>query len=154
VDVLGPHAQRAWKLRRVVENLAALSGFNKSPWTSGYIQGIIDAPYLSLTPGTRTGIIQDESFERLGTELVPLEAELLNIIDEQRRAEDEETSREVLRSIQKAIKEALLALPAEEYDWFDVHARSGRPGEARRSGENGEALQHCELVVRFRYLSM
>jgi len=23
------------------------------PWTSGYVQGIIDAPYLTLTPGTR-----------------------------------------------------------------------------------------------------
>jgi hypothetical protein len=33
-----------------------------------------------------------------------------------------------------------LALPPEEYDWFDVHARSGRWGEARRSGENGKAL--------------
>jgi hypothetical protein len=37
------------------------------------------------------------------------------------RAEEEQTSREVLRSVQRALKEALLALPAEEYDWFDVH---------------------------------
>jgi hypothetical protein len=106
---------------RVVENLALLSGLSKPPWTSGYLQGIIDAPYLSLTPGTRTGIIQDESFERLSNELAILETELLGIIDEQRRAEEEETSRDVLRAIQKAIKEALLALPAEEYDWFDIH---------------------------------
>ena len=122
---------------RVIENLALLSGFGKPPWTTGYIQGIIDAPYLSLTPGTRTGIIQDESFERLGTDLALLETELLGIIDEQRRAEEEETSRDVLRSIQKAIKEALLALPAEEYDWFDLH--DGGPKKGKSLGE-GEAL--------------
>jgi hypothetical protein len=42
-----------------------------------------------------------------------------------------------MRAIQRAFHEALLAQPPEEYDWFDVHARSGRRGEARRSGENG-----------------
>jgi hypothetical protein len=106
---------------RVVEEIAELSGFNKAPWTNGHLQGLIDAPYLNLTPGTRTGIIQDEAYARLSADLAPIETELLGIIDEQRRAEDEETSREVLRHIQNALKEALLALPAEEYDWFDVH---------------------------------
>jgi hypothetical protein len=115
---------------RVLENLTAMNSFAKPPWTSGYVQGIIDAPYLSLTPGTRTGIIQDASFERLSTELALLETELLTIIDEQRRAEEEETSRDVLRSIQKAIKEALLALPAEEYDWFDLHGAGHKKGKA------------------------
>ncbi len=115
---------------RVLENLTAMNSFAKPPWTSGYVQGIIDAPYLSLTPGTRTGLIQDASFERLSTELALLETELLTIIDEQRRAEEEETSRDVLRSVQKAIKEALLALPAEEYDWFDLHGAGHKKGKA------------------------
>lgn len=120
---------------RVLENLSALNDFAKPPWTSGYLQGIIDAPYLSLTPGTRTGIIQDASFSRLATELALLETELLTIIDAQRRAEEEETSRDVLRSIQKALKEALLALPAEEYDWFDLHGAGHKKGKAAAAGE-------------------
>ena len=33
-----------------------------------------------------------------------------------------------------------LALPPEEYDWFDVHAHLDRRGEARRSDENGKVL--------------
>jgi len=103
---------------RVVQDIAELSGFTKAPWTNGYLQGLIDAPYLNLTPGTRTGVIQDEAFARLAAELSPIEAELLTIIDEQRRAEEEKTSHEVLRHIQNALKEALLALPAEEYDWL------------------------------------
>ena len=58
----------------------------------------------------------------------PLEAKLVEIIEEQRRAEEEQASREQLRTIQRAFREALLALPAEEYDWFDIHARALPPG--------------------------
>jgi len=113
---------------RVLENLPELGEFNKPPWTSGYLQGLIDAAYLNLTPGTRTGIIQDAGYERLTEELRPVEAELLRLIEQQQRAEEEQTSREVLRSVQRALKEALLVLPAEEYDWFDLHqSGAGRP---------------------------
>jgi hypothetical protein len=89
---------------------------------------LVDAPYLNLTPGTRSGIIQDEAYQRLVSELAPVETELLRIIADQQRAEEEQTSRHVLRSIQRAFKEALLALPAEEYDWFDLHDRNGKKG--------------------------
>jgi len=41
----------------------------------------------------------------------------------------------VLRSVQGALKEALLALPAEEYDWFDLHRGEGRR-RPRASGES------------------
>jgi len=113
---------------RVIENLASLGEFNKPPWTSGYLQGFLDASYLNLTPGTRSGIIQDVAYQRFTEELHPIETELLRLIDDQQRAEEEQTSREVLRSVQRALKEALLALPAEEYDWFDLHQpAAGRP---------------------------
>jgi Histidine kinase-, DNA gyrase B-, and HSP90-like ATPase len=130
---------------RVLDNLASLSEFNKPPWTSGHVQGIVDVAYLNLTPGTRTGIIQDEAYQRMITELAPVEAELLRIIDEQQRAEDEKTSHEVLRSIQKALKEALLALPVEEYDWFDFHGGTGKktqlpPEKPALGDESGELV--------------
>jgi hypothetical protein len=48
------------------------------------------------------------------------------IIEAQRRAEEEQASRDQLRAIQRAFREALLSLPAEEYDWFDIHARTFR----------------------------
>jgi hypothetical protein len=105
------------------------------PWTSGYVQGIIDAPYLNLTPGTRLGVIHDAALARLADELGPLESRLAKIIEDQQRAEEERTSRDVLRSVQGALKEALLALPAEEYDWFDLHRGEGkrRPRTAAES---------------------
>ena len=120
---------------RVLGSLAELDAFRRMPWTSGYIQGIVDAPYLTLTPGTRLGVIQDASLSRLLDELGPLEARLSKIVEDQQRAEEERASRDVLRSVQSALKEALLALPAEEYDWFDLHRGEGRrrpksPGEA------------------------
>jgi hypothetical protein len=113
---------------RVLENLTVLGELNRPPWTSGYLQGLLDAPYLNLTPGTRSGLIQDAAYQRFTQELADLEAELLRLIEAQQRAEEEQTSREVLRSVQRALREALLALPAEEYDWFDLHqSGAGRP---------------------------
>lgn len=125
---------------RVLGNLTELEAFARMPWTSGYVQGIIDAPYLNLTPGTRLGVIQDATLARLADELVPLESRLAKIIEDQQRAEEERTSRDVLRSVQGALKEALLALPAEEYDWFDLHRGEGkrRPRTAAQS-ESAEA---------------
>ena len=35
------------------------------PWTARYLQGLIDAPFLNLTPGTRSGIIHDERYAAL-----------------------------------------------------------------------------------------
>ncbi len=130
---------------RVIDDLTALSELAKSPWTSGQLQGIVDAPYLNLTPGTRTGIIHDDAYQRLSNDLLPVEAELLRILEEQRRAEEDQTSREVLRSIQKALKEALLALPAEEYDWFDLHESGSKKSRAHKETANGsEAMADAE----------
>jgi hypothetical protein len=73
---------------------------------------------------------------RLADELAPLELRLAKIIEDQQRAEEERASRDVLRSIQGALKEAMLALPAEEYDWFDLHRGEGkrRPRTPAESG--------------------
>lgn len=125
---------------RVVEVLGSLPGLEHAPWTSSYLEGLIDVPFLNVTPGTRSGIIHDERYAALCEALRPLEEDLNALIAEQQHAEEEQASQQLMRAIQRAFREALLALPPEEYDWFDVHARSGRRGEARRSGENGKAL--------------
>ena len=124
---------------RVLGNLTELEAFARLPWASGYVQGIIDAPYLNLTPGTRLGVIHDAALARLADELAPLESRLAKIIEDQQRAEEERASRDVLRSVQGALKEALLALPAEEYDWFDLHR-----GEGRRRPRTGAPSEPAE----------
>ena len=115
---------------RVLEDVRTLTDLDHEPWSSNYLQGIIDAPFLSLTPGTRSGIIHDERYAALLAAIEPLETALRDLIADQRRAEEEQASQQALRAIQKAFQEAMLALPPEEYDWFDVHGRARRTGNA------------------------
>jgi hypothetical protein len=95
-------------------------------------------------------VIQDEALEQLAEQLAPVEAQLLDVIAAQRRAEEEQASRSVLRSIQSALREALLALPAEEYDWFNLNAGKDRPrppaeesalAEAEGPGDEGNGSE-------------
>ncbi len=113
---------------RVIEDISSLQGLDHSPWTARYVQGLIDAPFLNLTPGTRSGIIQDDRHAALIEALKPLEAHVKGLIEEQQRAEEEQASQQSLKAIQKAFHEAMLALPREEYDWFDVQGRAREGG--------------------------
>src|SRR3984885_9354793 len=77
---------------RVIEDLSTLPGLEHAPWISRYVQGLIDVPFLNLTPGTRSGIIQDERYAALIDALLPLEAHLKGLIEEQQRAEEEQAN--------------------------------------------------------------
>ncbi len=128
---------------RVIADIGTLPGLERPPWSSRYLQGLIDVPYLNLTPGTRSGIVHDERYGAFVEALAPVEAHLNGLIEAQRRAEEEQASRESLRSIQRAFREAMLVLPREEYDWFDIQSRSpqaaGAGGAPERSAEDSGA---------------
>jgi hypothetical protein len=133
---------------RVVHPITELDPFQKEPWTAGYLQGIIDASFLNLTPGTRRGIIHDEEFDAFCRALEPVEEQLQHIIEEQRKAEEERSSRQILRRVQRALKEAFLCLPEEEYDWFDIHGPRHKkkgpfvhPGSATGNGQDQDDQQ-------------
>jgi type II secretory pathway pseudopilin PulG len=131
---------------RVIPDIGTLSGLEHPPWNSRYLQGLIDVPYLNLTPGTRSGIVHDERYASFVEGLVKLEVHLNGLIDAQRRAEEEQANRESLRAIQRAFREAMLALPREEYDWFDIPSRSpqdsgtGEPTEGDLESTEGAAF--------------
>jgi Histidine kinase-, DNA gyrase B-, and HSP90-like ATPase len=125
---------------RVFEDISVVDELAKAPWTTRYLQGHIDAPFINLTPGTRSGIIHDEAYGALLNALVPLEEKLIEMLEAQRRAEEEQASRELLQTIQRAFRDALLALPAEEYDWFDIHSRVQRSSGKNREFDAGEVL--------------
>jgi hypothetical protein len=129
---------------RVIADIALLDDFAHSPWTLRYLQGHVDTPFLNLTPGTRSGFIHDAAYAAVCAGLAPLERKLSEIIEEQRRAEEEQASREQLRAIQRAFREALLALPAEEYDWFDIHARTFRPTAAGAAATDARAQPRAD----------
>ena len=73
------------------------------------------------------------------------------MIEEQQRAEEEQASQQSLKTIQKAFHEALLALPREEYDWFDIQGSARQEGgrapkcwRASRPGLGGAATGVAE----------
>ena len=121
-----------------VAELTAFDGLQEGPWSSGYVDGVVDAPFINLTPGTRTGVIRDAAFAALREGIESVRDPLDALIGDLKRAEEERASERTLKSIRRAFREALLALPAEEYDWFEVH-RSG-PGR-RREALTGPALE-------------
>lgn len=127
---------------RVIDDLTLLDHLSRAPWNARWLQGHLDAPFLDLTPGTRTGIIQDSAYMMFCEALAPLEQKLIEIIEAQRRAEEERASREQLRTIHRAFREALLALPAEEYDWFDIGARRLLTVAARAGDAEPQAASH------------
>ena len=116
---------------RVIEDLGTLSGLERPLWTSRYLQGLIDVPFLNLTPGTRSGIVHDDRYAALVNALIPLESHLNALIEAQQRAEEELANRESLRAIQRAFREAMLALPRERsttgLPFTPVHARKRTP---------------------------
>lgn len=127
---------------RVLPSIARLDRFDKEPWTSGYLQGSIDVPFLQLTPGTRDGVIYDENLMILARAIEPAENDLIEIVEREKQAEEEEASRRILKTVQRALKEAFLALPREDYDWFDIYAeinkRKKKPGGGLFDPESGQ----------------
>lgn len=129
---------------RVLPSVTEADAFRRPPWTSGYVEGIIDCSFLQLTPGTRTGIIYDASFDSFFDAIASVEDALTEAIREYRRAEDEEASKAMLKRITRALKEAFSMLPAEEYGWLSVKegvrrggAGKDRGGDAAANGDDG-----------------
>jgi hypothetical protein len=135
---------------RVLDRFDTLDEFAGSAWVSRELEGIVDAPFLQLTPGTRSGIVRDHTYRVFLDALDPVTGTLQNMLDARRRAEEVRASEKMLKSIQRAFREALLALPVEDYDWFDVsHSTSRQVSESGDSGvapavleaENGEGVE-------------
>jgi hypothetical protein len=96
---------------------------------------MIDASFLQLTPGTRDGVVQDEAYESLCVALEPVEEALFSLLEERKRAEDEEASKQILGRVTRAFREAFLYLPSEEYGWLAARVRDAR----RLSGGDGSS---------------
>jgi hypothetical protein len=118
---------------RVIPSITNLDFFKKEPWNTGYLQGMIDAPFLQLTPGTRGGVVQDEKFQLFCEAVQSLEDKLKSIIEVEKKAEEEVASKNILKSVQRALKEAFLILPSGEYDWFDIYTGRGKAGRVKKA---------------------
>lgn len=134
---------------RVLPDISRLDHFSGSPWNSRSIEGIIDVPFLQLTPGTRDGIVLDEPYESLCVALEPLEATLSELLDEKRRAEEEEASKQILSRVTRAFREAFLHLPSEEYGWLAAKTRDPRRQSSQTgTGEFGPDDEHSDVGLQ------
>lgn len=130
---------------RVLENLTEIEALRHPPWQQGTLQGIIDAPFLNLSPGSRLGVIHDERLEALLEALPRLEDKLNKIIEQQQKAAEEQANRDTLKQIQRAFREAMLSLPEEDYDWFDI--RKAGVGRGKRANVfNGEVFDAADQM--------
>ena len=130
---------------RVVPDISRLPGLDREPWTSGVLQGLVEAPFLQLTPGTRDGVVLDARFEALRIGLQQIEPTIIEQIERERAAAEEEASRSILRSVRKALTEGFLALPREDYTLLEVPEprRTRVPDAAGSDKGNG----HGELPL-------
>ncbi|MDC0936991.1 ATP-binding protein, partial [Pirellulales bacterium] len=56
---------------RVLQDVTEIDALHKAPWQDKYLQGSIDVPFLTLSPGTRLGVIHDERLDALFEALLP-----------------------------------------------------------------------------------
>ncbi len=134
-----PHDRRGWRLLvpargcwRISRRYPRLRA--QRPGQSRYVQGIIDvavpepharhAPRASFRMGAGAWPTDSPPLE-------PLAAHVNGLIEAQQHAEEEQASQQSLRTIQRAFHEAMLALPPEEYDWFDIQSRARREQGSR-----------------------
>ena len=92
------------------------------------------------------GVVFDERFAAFLESLGEIEGALDEVIARQQFAAEETSSRETLRAIQRAFREALLILPEEEYDWFEVYGVEG-PRRSRVSGPVRERAEQAETDI-------
>ncbi len=128
---------------RVMPDIRKLEEFDRFPWNSANLEGIIDASFLQLTPGTRDGIVLDDAYESFIQSLMGIEAPLGEAIDELKKAQEEEASKSVFQKLSKAFREAFLFLPQEDYGWLAAQARNpARAGKAAGASDGLAANSH------------
>ena len=123
---------------RVLERLADVHGLDGGIWTNTRLEGAVEADFLNLTPGTRSGIVHDERAAELVRVLRTIAPTLLERITEQQRAEEEEASRSLVKRVTRALREALLRLPEEQYAWLASQVASRK--SASSPGGRGEGI--------------
>ena len=98
-----------------------------------YVDGIVDAPFLNLTPGTRTGVIRDTAYDEFQRALDPITEKLDELIAELQRAEEERASVRTLRSIQRGFSRGIAGAPGGRSTIGStcINHRAGAQAEAR-----------------------
>jgi len=102
---------------RLVANVTALDDFQHEPWTLNILEGKIEYPFLSTSPGTRTGVLTNEDFEELVLGLKDIEPIISKRIKARQKDLREERTSGYMEFLKNAFRKVFKDLPAE-YDFF------------------------------------
>ncbi len=77
---------------------------DRRPWTDPRLTGLVDAPDLTVAPGSRRGVVPDAVAAQLAGALRRLEPRLREALEETERRRAEELDRNLVRSLQRAFR--------------------------------------------------
>ena len=144
-----PSARGADPLRhaRRSRTWRASQGSMRAPWTSSYLQGLIDVPFSESDARHAQRHHPRRALRGAGGGArAPLESHAERVIEAQQRAEEEQASQQSLRAIQRAFREATARAAARGVRLVrrpDArHARQGTPA-ARVAAGLSEAAERC-----------
>jgi hypothetical protein len=128
---------------RVLRDITELIHFQHSPWSESRIEGILDFGAFNLAPGTRGGIVPDERLHAFTEAAKTLESTLANALEQREQAESDKASRDILKQVHRAFRNALRELPSEEYVFFDIpeakHSLRGSSASKHGGGKSADA---------------
>lgn len=119
--------RQVWVARkgtRIADDIRKLPGGDRAPWNRGVLAGVIDFPALSPSPGTRQGVVPDAAYTAFMQALESVGHDLEDLLDRRAKVSAAETNRAVAREVRRALMEAMNALPADDYTYFDTHRES------------------------------
>ncbi len=127
---------------RVLRSLTELEIFQRSPWSDGSLEGVLDYPAFELSPGTRSGIVPDERLNAFIAAVERIESTIAQLIESRQQARAERASQQILRQLKKAFTNALRDLPPSEYLFFDLPKEQVAADQfGRGNQENGDEQQ-------------
>ncbi|MFQ5844953.1 MAG: ATP-binding protein, partial [Planctomycetota bacterium] len=102
----------------------ACLGLDRPPWTDPRLTGLVDFPGLNVTPGSRRGLVADESAAAFARALLRLEPILLGVLQNLERRRAEELDRTLIRDLQRAFRDFYRQRP--RYEMLPVQSKRDR----------------------------
>ncbi|HEY7819662.1 MAG TPA: hypothetical protein VIG29_15685, partial [Vicinamibacteria bacterium] len=111
-------------------DLAAI-GLDREPWTDSRLTGMVDFPGLHVPPGSRRGIIPDETAHKFAEALRRMEPLLVSILETKERERAVAIDQSLIRDLQRAFRDFYRKRPS--YTMLPTEQK----GEGGGDGEGG-----------------
>jgi hypothetical protein len=107
------------------DELAALE-LDRPPWTDSRLTGLIDFPDIQVAPGSRRGVVPNETAGLFAEALREVEPLLEKILESRERERAEKLDRSLIRDLQRAFRDFYRQRP--RYTMLPVQTKQDHPG--------------------------